>query len=95
MFPEAFSQRGGAPSLWAGSEVRHAPSLRFLAPGRRAELSVDDGRSLGVETGQDVVVSSNGRSVRAPAALRSAVPPGSVFVIGDELPTGPAEVRKA
>jgi NADH-quinone oxidoreductase subunit G len=86
---------GGAPSLWAGSEVRHAPSLRFLEPGLRAELSVADGHRLGVETGQEVVVSSNGTSVRAPAALRSAIPPGSVFVIGDELPAGPAEVRKA
>jgi NADH-quinone oxidoreductase subunit G len=86
---------GGVPSLWGGSEVRHSASLRFLAPGRRAELSVEDGHRLGVETGQEVVLSSNGTSIRAPAALRSAVPAGSVFLIGEELPAGPGEVRKA
>ncbi|MEJ7715589.1 MAG: molybdopterin-dependent oxidoreductase [Thermoleophilaceae bacterium] len=30
---------GAAPSLWSGPVSEHAPSLRFLAPGQRAELA--------------------------------------------------------
>ncbi|MFN2616977.1 MAG: NADH-quinone oxidoreductase subunit NuoG [Thermoleophilaceae bacterium] len=86
---------GAAPSLWGGPEVRHAPSLRFLSPGRRVELSVDDARTLGVDGGDEIVLSSNGTSLRATAAPRSAVPAGSVFLVGEEIAAGPVEVRKA
>ncbi|MEA2457330.1 MAG: NADH-quinone oxidoreductase subunit, partial [Thermoleophilaceae bacterium] len=72
---------GTAPSLWAGRETDHAPVLRFLAPAQRAELSAADARSLGIGPGDEVEVAVNGTSVRAVAALREAMAPGSVFLI--------------
>jgi len=72
---------GTAPSLWATREGDHAPALRFLAPAQRAELSPADAERLGIAAGDEVEVASNGTSVRAVAALRSAMPAGSVFLI--------------
>src|SRR5205823_14343571 len=69
---------GTAPSLWAGRETDHAPVLRFLAPHQRAELSAEDARRLGISPGDQIEVAVNGTSVRAPAALREALPAGSV-----------------
>jgi NADH-quinone oxidoreductase subunit G len=72
---------GTVPSLWACRETDHAPSLRFLAPHQRVELSAADAAALGIRSGELVEVAHNGTSVRATAALRSAVPPGRVFMI--------------
>src|SRR4051812_42992943 len=72
---------GVAPSLWACRETDHAPSLRFLAPHQRVELSAADAAERGIRSGEVVEVAHNGTSVRALAALRSAVPPGRVFMI--------------
>ena len=73
---------GSAPSLWEGPVTRHAPALRFLEPHPRVELSPADAERLGIASGDEVVVSSNGHRVRAPAALRSGIQPGSVFMTG-------------
>jgi NADH-quinone oxidoreductase subunit G len=86
---------GNASSLWSGPETRHAPALRFLEPREHAELSAEDAGRLGVSAGDEVVLSVNGDSVRATAAVRSAVPPGSVFLFAGMLPVGRVEVRKA
>ncbi len=86
---------GVRPSLWSGREVEHSPSLRFLAGRSRAELSPADARRLGISAGDEVVVSVNGTSVRAAAAIRSAVSAGDVFLVGDRLPGGRVEVTKA
>jgi NADH-quinone oxidoreductase subunit G len=72
---------GFAPSLWAGPVTRHAPSLRFLAPGQRAELSPSDAKRLGVSSGDEVEVSAGEDVVRATVALRQGVQPGSVFLV--------------
>jgi NADH-quinone oxidoreductase subunit G len=99
-------QLGTAPSLWASRETDHAPVLRFLAPHQRAELSAEDARRLGIEPGDQIEVAQNGYSVRAVAALREALPAGSVFLIegtsqdnSNLLTTNagpqPVEVRKA
>jgi NADH-quinone oxidoreductase subunit G len=72
---------GTVPSLWACRETDHAPSLRFLAPYQRVELSAADAAERGIRSGELVEVAHNGTSVRAHAALRSAVPPGRVFMI--------------
>ena len=79
---------GTAPSLWEGRETRHAPALRFLAPHPRAELAPADAERLGVVPGDEVVVSVNGTSVRAAAALRGGVQPGIVFLVGAEPACG-------
>ncbi|HET8672648.1 MAG TPA: NADH-quinone oxidoreductase subunit NuoG [Thermoleophilaceae bacterium] len=72
---------GTAPSLWAGRETRHAAVLRFLAPEQTLEISIEDAQRLGVNTGERVSVSVNGRSVHARARVREQVPLGSVFLL--------------
>ena len=42
---------GAAPSLWAGPEVEHSPSLRFLDTGPLVLLSPADARELGCPRG--------------------------------------------
>ncbi|MDQ4049515.1 MAG: molybdopterin-dependent oxidoreductase, partial [Actinomycetota bacterium] len=71
---------GVAPSLWSGAVTRHAPSLKFLAPVQRAELSPADAERIGVGPGDEVEVSSGGHTLRATVALRQAVAPGNVFL---------------
>ena len=71
---------GTVRGLWASKETEHAPSLRFLAPHQRAEISPEDAQRAGVQTGDEVIVGVNGTSVRALAAVRSAVAEGSVFL---------------
>ena len=83
----------GAPTLWAGPEVEYSPSLRFLATGDQAWLSVEDARRLGVESGDEVELSVNGDRLSATAIVRTAVPAGSVFLSPPALVEGPVEVR--
>jgi NADH-quinone oxidoreductase subunit G len=85
---------GEAPSLWSGRETRHAPALRFLASEPHAEISPEDARRLELRPGDELVLSVNGDSVRATAAVRTGVPPGAVFLAGAALPPGPVEVGK-
>jgi NADH-quinone oxidoreductase subunit G len=82
------------PTLWTGPEVEHSPSLRFLATGPRAEISVEDAREAGIENGEEVTLSTTGSDVEAVAAVRSAVPRGSVFVGGADVPDGPVELSR-
>jgi NADH-quinone oxidoreductase subunit G len=88
---------GSWRSLWAAPEVRISPSLQFLHPGSSVELAPDDARRLGIEDGVPVEVAQNGTSLRGRAALRSAVPAGSVFVSDETaILTGAlVEVRRA
>jgi NADH-quinone oxidoreductase subunit G len=72
---------GTSPSLWTGRETRHAAVLRFLEPQQLLELSPEDARRLGVASGDEVIVSVNGRSVHAVARVHDPVPPGSVFLV--------------
>jgi anaerobic selenocysteine-containing dehydrogenase len=72
---------GTAPTLWGSRVTEHSPTLRFLAPFQQAEISADDAARLGIVSGDEVEVAHNGTSVRARAALRSRVAPGSVFLL--------------
>jgi NADH-quinone oxidoreductase subunit G len=83
------------PTLWSGPEIEFSPSLRFLATGPRAELSPRDAARLGVENGDEIELSVEGELAVATAAIRSAVPEGSVFVTDVELPDGPVAIRPA
>jgi NADH-quinone oxidoreductase subunit G len=83
----------GAPTLWTGPEVEYSPSLRFLASGEKAWLSVDDARRLGVKSGDEVELSVNGDLLSAIAIVRTAVPAGSVFLSPPAQVEGPVEVR--
>jgi NADH-quinone oxidoreductase subunit G len=86
---------GTPPSLWSGPVTEHSPALRFLSPKPSVELSPADAEGLGIGPGDEVVVSSNGTSVRARAALRSGVRPGSIFLVGANGLPRSVEVRKA
>jgi NADH-quinone oxidoreductase subunit G len=79
---------GAAPSLWASPAVEHSPSLRFLVPQQRAELSPADAQRLGIGQDDEVEVTAGERSLRATAKLRQAVPPGSVFLTQGIGPDG-------
>jgi NADH-quinone oxidoreductase subunit G len=83
----------GAPTLWTGPEVEYSPSLRFLATGEKAWLSVDDARRLGVKSGDEVELSVNGDRLSAIAIVRTAVPAGSVFLSPPAQVEGQVEVR--
>jgi NADH-quinone oxidoreductase subunit G len=82
----------GAATLWAGPEVEYSPSLRFLATGEKAWLSVDDARRLGVKSGDEIELAVNGDSLSAIAIVRTAVPAGSVFLSPPALVEGPVEI---
>jgi NADH-quinone oxidoreductase subunit G len=91
------------PTLWAGPEVERSPSLRFLSTRARVEVSVEDAREAGIAHGDEVTLTvgaartgANGVAVvDAVAAVRSAVPPGSVFASGARVPDGPVEMSPA
>ena len=94
------------PSLWDGEAVRQSPALRFLASHPRVELSPADAERLDVRTGDELILEgsdplsggdSGGQtpSVRAPAAVRSGVQPGSVFLVSANGLGRSVELRKA
>jgi NADH-quinone oxidoreductase subunit G len=72
---------GTVPTLWGSRVTEHSPTLRFLSPRQRAEISAADAERLGIASGDEVEVSSNGTTIRATAALRARMAPGSVFLI--------------
>ncbi|MFN8152395.1 MAG: NADH-quinone oxidoreductase subunit NuoG [Solirubrobacterales bacterium] len=85
-------ERGGEPAdgqlrlgtyrdLWGDYVAERNPALRFLSPSQTLELHPDDAERLGVEQGQAVEVSADGRSLIANVALRERMLPGSAFLI--------------
>jgi NADH-quinone oxidoreductase subunit G len=82
-----------APTLWTGPEVEYSPSLRFLATGPHAWLSVDDARHHAIESGDEIELVLNGDEVHAVAVVRTAVPQGSVFLSAPAGLEGPVEIR--
>jgi anaerobic selenocysteine-containing dehydrogenase len=93
--PQAPLLLGRAPTLWTGTELEHAPSLRFLATGPQAELSPQDARAAGIESGDEIRVTAGDASVTTTARVRTGVPAGAVFVSEVALPEGPAELASA
>jgi NADH-quinone oxidoreductase subunit G len=67
--------------IWASEVTERNPSLRFLKPAQRLELSEKDAEELGVEHGQPVTVSVNGTSLEARVVIRSRVRPGAAFLM--------------
>jgi NADH-quinone oxidoreductase subunit G len=85
-----------APTLWQGGEVPLSPSLAFLAPSGRAELSPEDARRLEIEPGSELELAVDGAEVRAAAAVRTGVPAGAVLLSpAGLLPEGPVEMAPA
>ena len=72
------------PSLWAGPEVEHSPSLRFLATGPRVlELSPEDAaRARRRASGDEVRADRRtAQPSSATVVVRTGVPAGSVFLV--------------
>ena len=55
--------------LFSGPAIERIPELQFQRPGAEIELSPDDARKLGVESGSPVQVRSNGTSVELRARV--------------------------
>jgi NADH-quinone oxidoreductase subunit G len=66
--------------IWASPEVEISPSLHYTVARQQAELSPEDARRLGIATGETIEVAQNGTCVEATAAVRTGVPPGTVFL---------------
>jgi NADH-quinone oxidoreductase subunit G len=83
--------------LWAAEVTEKSRALRFLAPRQALELAPADAERLGVGTGEEVDVRSNGTSVRARVEVRERVRPGSGFLVdglGDAAGTLRGEVAE-
>ncbi len=78
--PNGALRLGTFRSIWAAPHVELSPALKFLRQHQRAELCPADAARLGLAHGDRVTVGSNGSTVQATVALRSAVPEGSVFL---------------
>jgi NADH-quinone oxidoreductase subunit G len=66
--------------LFTGPAVERVPELQFQRPGPVAEVSPEDARRLGIETGDDIDVRSNGTSVSLRARLSSQLAQGVVRI---------------
>jgi NADH-quinone oxidoreductase subunit G len=64
--------------LFSGPAVERVPELEFQRPTPEVELAFDDARRLGVATGDEVEVRSNGTSVRLRARVSRALQAGTV-----------------
>ncbi len=63
-----------------GVEMRHSLSLHSQAPGPAANLHPEDAATLGVATGDDVIVETETGAVSMPVALDGSLAKGVVYV---------------
>jgi anaerobic selenocysteine-containing dehydrogenase len=70
--------------LFSGPAVERTPELQFQRPTGELELARADARERGIAAGDEVVVSSNGTSVRLRARIARDLPPGTVRLPRDE-----------
>jgi anaerobic selenocysteine-containing dehydrogenase len=78
--------------LWAAEVTERSPALRFLAPKQALEVAPADAERLGVGSGDEVDVRSNGTGVRARVSIHERIRPGSGFLI-DGLGDGARALR--
>jgi NADH-quinone oxidoreductase subunit G len=100
--PNGDLRLGTFRSIWAAPQVELSPALKFLRAHQRAELCPADAQRLGVSHGDRLTISSNGSQVSAIAALRAAIPEGTVFLesglgsdSASELDSGLVEITPA
>ncbi len=67
--------------IWANETTDLSPSLNFLIPAQRLEVSVADAKRLGLERGDEVAVKDGETEVNAFVAIRAALPEGTCFLI--------------
>ena len=78
--PNGALRLGTFRPIWSAAEVEVSPSLKFLAPQQRVELSPQDAERLGVRQGDRVDVAHDGSSVSAEVLVRNGVPAGTAFL---------------
>jgi predicted molibdopterin-dependent oxidoreductase YjgC len=80
--------------LFSGPAVERVPELQFQRPAPELELSREDARRLGVSTGDEVSVRSNGTSIRLRARVSRATRRGVVRAAVEHVGglEGPVEV---
>jgi len=74
-------------SIWASPEVEISPALKFTIASQQVEISPEDAQRLEIASGDPILVSSNGTTLRGSAHVRSGVPAGTAFLadgIADE-----------
>src|SRR5581483_10735510 len=83
---------GGGPlrltryrALFSGPAVDRVPELRFQRPDRAVELSPKDASVRGIESGDVVLVSSNGTSVELRARVNSRIVAGVVRAASEHV----------
>jgi predicted molibdopterin-dependent oxidoreductase YjgC len=64
--------------LFSGPAVERVPELQFQRPAAQIEVAFDDARRLGIATGDEVDVRSNGTSVRLRARVSRSLKAGTV-----------------
>jgi len=64
--------------LFSGPAVERVPELQFQRPRAELELSREDARRLGIATGDEVTVQSNGTSLRLRARVTRTTRKGVV-----------------
>jgi predicted molibdopterin-dependent oxidoreductase YjgC len=69
--------------LFSGPAVERIPELQFQRPGAEAALSRQDAEALGVSSGDEVVVRSNGTSVTLRARIEHDLRAGVVQIADD------------
>jgi NADH-quinone oxidoreductase subunit G len=79
--PDGALRLGTYRDLWADEVTERNAALRFLTPAQKVELAPADAERLGVASGDEVDVRSNGTSVRARVAIRERIRPGAAFLI--------------
>jgi NADH-quinone oxidoreductase subunit G len=78
--PNGALRLGTFRPIWSAPEVDVSPSLKFLAPHQRVELSPQDAERLGLSSGDRVEVAHDGTALSAEVIVRSTVPIGSAFL---------------
>jgi NADH-quinone oxidoreductase subunit G len=66
--------------IWAAPEVELSPALQYTIARQLLELSPEDARLLGLQSGESVIVSQNGTRLEATAHVRTGVPTGTAFL---------------
>jgi NADH-quinone oxidoreductase subunit G len=67
--------------LWATEVTNRNPSLRFLMPEQKLDISAGDAKELNLANGEPVTVSVNGDSIEARVRIRERMLAGSAFLI--------------
>ena len=70
-------------ALFSGPVVEHVPELAFQRPLPEVEISTEDADRRAIADGNEVLVRSNGSSVKLRARINAALWPGAVRIAAE------------